>query len=191
MLGITDDNSVKKNKAGKRKRRGVTFNDEECVINPEDVDPNVGRFRNLISSTVVPTKRPKLENNYIGFPSTSSSSAADMVKQLHPTSFMPHLYQDLPTPLSDGSGGHGSSAKAASHAGNYALEMDIAPVTPALGSKLGLMLPNPAPDVAPATEYMSAPPPVSFGVPQQGKMLFLSVIIKWGELYLRGISIMY
>lgn len=185
MLGITDDNSVKKNKAGKRKRRGVTFNDEECVINPEDVDPNVGRFRNLIQTTVVPTKRPKLENNYIGFPSTSSSSAADLVKQLHPTSFMPHLYQDLPTPLSDGSvgGGHGPLGKAASHAGNYSMDMDIAPVTPAMGSKLGLMLPNPALDVAPTTEYMSAPPAVSFGVPQQGTMLLLTIISEWRKVF--------
>lgn len=72
MLGITDDVKMKKNKNNKRKRRNVTFNDEECIINPEDVDPNVGRFRNLIQSTVVPTKRSRIENNFMGY-STSSS----------------------------------------------------------------------------------------------------------------------
>lgn len=74
MLGITDDVKMKKNK-NKRKRRNVTFNDEECIINPEDVDPNVGRFRNLIQTTVVPTKRSRIENNFMGY-STSNSNAS-------------------------------------------------------------------------------------------------------------------
>lgn len=74
MLGITDDVKMKKNKHNKRKRRNVTFNDEECIINPEDVDPSVGRFRNLIQTTVVPTKRSRLENNYMGYSTTSVSS---------------------------------------------------------------------------------------------------------------------
>lgn len=73
MLGITDDIKSKKNR-NKRKRRNVTFNDEECIINPEDVDPNVGRFRNLVQTTVVPTKRSRLENNLLGY-STSISNA--------------------------------------------------------------------------------------------------------------------
>lgn len=46
----------------KLKRARITFNDEEQVINPEDVDPSVGRFRNLVSTTVIPTKRQKLEH---------------------------------------------------------------------------------------------------------------------------------
>lgn len=74
MLGITDDVKMKKNKNNKRKRRNVTFNDEECIINPEDVDPNVGRFRNLIQTTVVPTKRSRLENNFMGYSNTTTSS---------------------------------------------------------------------------------------------------------------------
>lgn len=54
MLGITDDEIHKT--ARKRKKKGITFNDDEEVINPEDVDPSVGRFRNLIQTTVVPSK---------------------------------------------------------------------------------------------------------------------------------------
>jgi hypothetical protein len=53
MLGISND-EIRQTR--KRKKRGVTFNEDEEVINPEDVDPNVGRFRNLIQSTVIPTK---------------------------------------------------------------------------------------------------------------------------------------
>lgn len=158
MLGITDDNSIKKNR-NKRKRRNVTFNDEECIINPEDVDPNVGRFRNLIQTTVVPTKRAKIDKNYMGYAATTNtvSPSEIMSKHLNPSSFMPQLYQDLP-PLSDhsadGSAGKGSQVSS--------------PTSPTIGTKLGLLLPNPAPDVAPnANEVVAGPTAVSFGVPQQ------------------------
>ena len=51
-------------KAQKRKirRAHITFNEEEEVINPEDIDPSVGRFRNLIQTTVIPTKRQRMEH---------------------------------------------------------------------------------------------------------------------------------
>lgn len=168
MLGITDDNSVKKNRS-KRKRRNVTFNDEECIINPEDVDPNVGRFRNLIQTTVVPTKRPKIDKNYIGYPSsTNSVSASEMMsKHLNPSSFMPQLYQDLP-PLSDHSADGSMSKAAQAH-----FDANVASSTaPAIGTKLGLLLPNPAPEVTPnQTEATPGPTVVSFGVPQHpGKL---------------------
>lgn len=172
MLGITDDNSVKKNKAGKRKRRGVTFNDEECIINPEDVDPNVGRFRNLVQTTVVPTKRSRIDNNYMGYPSTSTTSASDISKHLNPTAFMPQLYQDLP-PLNDPSGS-GPMTKGLG-AGNYNTGTDIAAsVAPSLGSKLGLLLPNPAPEVTHNNENLTTQSHVSFVVsPQSMHFLYL------------------
>lgn len=57
MLGIADDDANAINPGVKRKKRSITFNDEEEVINPEDIDPNVGRFRNLVhTSLVIPTK---------------------------------------------------------------------------------------------------------------------------------------
>lgn len=42
----------------KRKRRvaHVRINEEEEVINPEDIDPSIGRFRNLVQTTVIPKK---------------------------------------------------------------------------------------------------------------------------------------
>ncbi|CAD5209623.1 unnamed protein product [Bursaphelenchus xylophilus] len=42
----------------KRPRNKVVFLAEEDVINPEDVDPTVGRFRNLIQTAVISNKRP-------------------------------------------------------------------------------------------------------------------------------------
>uniref|UniRef100_H3CBB5 Nuclear inhibitor of protein phosphatase 1 n=2 Tax=Tetraodon nigroviridis TaxID=99883 RepID=H3CBB5_TETNG len=42
----------------KRKRRSsrVTFSGEDAIINPEDVDPSVGRFRNMVQTAVIPIK---------------------------------------------------------------------------------------------------------------------------------------
>uniref|UniRef100_A0A914HAM8 FHA domain-containing protein n=1 Tax=Globodera rostochiensis TaxID=31243 RepID=A0A914HAM8_GLORO len=37
-----------------RQRPNVKFNEEEEVINPEEVDPNVGRFRNMVRTAVIP-----------------------------------------------------------------------------------------------------------------------------------------
>lgn len=77
MLGITDDVKMKKSKNSKRKRRNVTFNDEECIINPEDVDPNVGRFRNLIQTTVIPTKRSRIDSNFMGYTTSNTSTSSN------------------------------------------------------------------------------------------------------------------
>ena len=52
-IGIPDDKRTKP-----RKIR-ITFNEEEIIINPEDVDPSVGRFRNMVESTIIPKKRPR------------------------------------------------------------------------------------------------------------------------------------
>ena len=59
-LGINE--AITGKKGAKRKR--VHFNEEEIVINPEDIDPSVGKFRNLVQSTIVPVsnKRMRLEN---------------------------------------------------------------------------------------------------------------------------------
>lgn len=54
MLGIPDEN---KRKGLKRKFKNISFNEEEEIINPEDVDPSVGRFRNLVQTTVIPSSK--------------------------------------------------------------------------------------------------------------------------------------
>lgn len=166
MLGITDDVKLKKNKNNKRKRRNVTFNDEECIINPEDVDPNVGRFRNLVQTTIVPTKRSRIENNFMGYSTSSDTmSASDLAKHLNPSSFMPHLYQDLPPTKSHDS--------ATSHSSQNNLDLDISTsMVPSFGSKLGLLLPDPAPDVTPNQEKTIAATLTQFGMAQQSKCYF-------------------
>lgn len=123
MLGITDDAEKRNNNNRKRKRQGVSFNEDEEIINPEDIDPSIGKFRNLIQSTVVPStqKRQKFADN-IGI----SLSEFKMPRSIN--SVVPQLYQDLP-PESNSAGFN--------NVGMYS----------SLSSKLGMTLPNPAPDV--------------------------------------------
>jgi hypothetical protein len=63
MLGIPDDSKRK----AKRKQLSVTFNEEEEIINPEDIDPFVGRFRNLVHTTVIPSSNNKVIITIIEF----------------------------------------------------------------------------------------------------------------------------
>ncbi|CAD5111694.1 DgyrCDS980 [Dimorphilus gyrociliatus] len=74
IAAITDgsDQNVKR----KRKSLHVSFNDSEEVINPEDIDPAVGRFRNLVHTVVVPTKKVRLDSNLIDGRSKSSMAAS-------------------------------------------------------------------------------------------------------------------
>lgn len=60
MVGIHDISNTKKTSNPNKKRKFVLFREEEDIINPEDIDPSVGRFRNLAQSVVIPSaKRPK------------------------------------------------------------------------------------------------------------------------------------
>jgi nuclear inhibitor of protein phosphatase 1 len=146
MLGISEDSISKKNaNKNKRKSRNVHFNEDEIVINPEDVDPSVGRFRNLVQTTVIPSasasKKIKLDlgisaQSHHHTPSASGTS--DMAKNLHPISLI-NLYQGL-NPPSDSNKEEG----------------DVSNLS--LGSKLGLLLPNPAPDVTPVQEKLPSRP---------------------------------
>ena len=53
MLGIAEEILESQRK---RKNKYISFNEEEEIINPEDVDPSIGKFRNLVHTTVIPTK---------------------------------------------------------------------------------------------------------------------------------------
>lgn len=175
MLGIADDNNLRKQNALKqgRKRRNVTFNDEEIIINPEDVDPNVGRFRNLVQTTVVPAKRSRYEPNHMGLHTGSSSAAnahanhqmfqqsiVEMKQQQQNQHQQQHQQQQLPTTPQAATHSpvnslyQGLPASNYDHKGNSEFE----PISPlGIGSKLGLMLPNPAPDVTPIYEEPMIP----------------------------------
>lgn len=138
LLGIADSDNFKKNMKHKRKLRGVTFNEEEIIINPEDVDPSVGRFRNLIQTTVIPSKKMRIENTGVGLSNDNILLTSESSKNLHQsTLIMPHLYQGLPPTNT-----------------SNAQDSDIT----IKGSKLGLLLPNPAPEVLPTPENVQHAP---------------------------------
>ena len=104
-----------------RKRKGnVHFNEEDEVINPEDIDPSVGRFRNLVQTSVIPNKKAKQE---------SSHSMIHYDK----TAIVPTSRTDLIRISSSDL----SSRKL--HANPL--------FSSSLSAKLGIHLPNPAPDV--------------------------------------------
>nr|CAD7261868.1 unnamed protein product [Timema shepardi] len=146
MLGIPDEEIRPTSR--KRKKKIITFSEEEEVINPEDVDPSVGRFRNMIHTTVIPTKRQRME----GLGPTSgltnpSDDRINLMKHLHPSSVLPHLYQDLPP--AEGQHNPPISPTSGTQSANNPLLFSSA-----MASRLGLSLPNPAPEVE------MAPPPM-------------------------------
>ena len=121
MLGITDDASKKR----PRKIR-ITFKEDEDVINPEDVDPTIGRFRNMIQTTVIPKKRPHPgPAGDTGIPHLSSAPAVKRPVTSLTSPNKQGLYDGLDTHLPGPSGLFATS----------------------LSSKLGIPLPNPAPDI--------------------------------------------
>ncbi|XP_071807381.1 nuclear inhibitor of protein phosphatase 1-like [Asterias amurensis] len=130
-----EETTPKPERTRKRKSVGhISFGEEDEIINPEDIDPSVGRFRNLIQTSVVPVKKRRLEE------SQSVSAANDMVRRLQGLHYGPSLYADLPgadneallpntptTPTSPPVGMLGSSTLGLVHAPNLAPEVDMAP----------------------------------------------------------------
>lgn len=53
MVGISENDMSHKRK---RHSLSISFANEEEVINPEDIDPTIGRFRNMVQTTVIPSK---------------------------------------------------------------------------------------------------------------------------------------
>lgn len=91
----------------------------------------------------------------------------DVAKHLNPSSFIPHLYQDLP-PIGNnyklgGKPGDGISGSSIGH------DDSSSSVIPSFGSKLGLLLPDPAPDVAPNPDALPSATTTPFGIAQQSK----------------------
>ncbi|KAF4103656.1 protein phosphatase 1, regulatory subunit 8b [Onychostoma macrolepis] len=115
----------------KRKNSRVTFNEDDEIINPEDIDPSVGRFRNMVTTAVVPIKKKKMGGgNALGIEES-------MTRHMHAFPMQGGLYRDLPP---------------ASHEA----QSPGAPGGATILGGLPLPLPNPAPDVDLAQE---APPP--------------------------------
>jgi nuclear inhibitor of protein phosphatase 1 len=50
----------------RRKKKSVVFIEDVEIINPEDIDPNIGRFRNMVSTTIVIPNKQKRPQNQLG-----------------------------------------------------------------------------------------------------------------------------
>ncbi|XP_063614716.1 LOW QUALITY PROTEIN: nuclear inhibitor of protein phosphatase 1-like [Penaeus indicus] len=189
MLGIGEDEP--KQRGRKRHKFNVSFKDEEDVINPEDVDPSVGRFRNLVQTTVVPSKKRRLDIGGL----VSSSSGRDEglsrgMMQFHPsvgrfrnlvqTTVVPSKKRrlDIGGLVSSSSGrDEGLSRGMMQFQRNDNLYGDLPPeqhghggshhsmFSSLLSSKLGLPLPNPAPEVSVDMVELAPPEPVAPEVP--------------------------
>lgn len=126
-LGISTEFPTKKNK-----RKRVHFNEDEIIINPEDIDDSIGKFRNLVHSTVVvgSTKRMRMEgsSNSFSFPSAPQLEQKQILH--HPIISAPNLYAGLP---STSSSAHESA--------------DLNEPYGVYSSSLLPALPNPAPEI--------------------------------------------
>ncbi|KAH9421110.1 Nuclear inhibitor of protein phosphatase 1 [Dermatophagoides pteronyssinus] len=124
MLGVSETDDMKPAKA--KKRKSVQFLTEDEIINPEDVDPNVGRFRNLVQTSIIPsnnssTKRLKSD-------SQSSSSSSSLYSNLFKESFFNRINQSS----------NQSNSSATTSTANTLLQKSCS---------LGIQLPNPAPEI--------------------------------------------
>ncbi|NP_957494.1 protein phosphatase 1, regulatory subunit 8b isoform X1 [Danio rerio] len=129
----------------KRKRRSsrVSFNEDDEIINPEDVDPSVGRFRNMVSTAVVPIKKKKAGgSNALGIEET-------VTRHMHTFPLQGGLYRDLPPA--------GHEAQSTAGPGGATI----------LGGMM-LPMPNPAPDVDPTHEALPPPPLMLNPTPMTG-----------------------
>nr|CAG4638489.1 EOG090X07CE [Cyclestheria hislopi] len=152
MLGIPDEDGSGRNGVRKRKKHFVTFNEEEEIINPEDIDPSVGRFRNLVQTTVIPSKRIKNDTLHPAALLSDESNLRRISLSLVGGSSS-GLYSDLPPEM--GSSSHSTSSHSA---------MSLPLFSSTLASKLGLpMMPNPAPDVD-ITPPVEPPKPANVSV---------------------------
>lgn len=121
MLGIAKDPEgfVKK-----KRRSVITFNDEEDVINPEDIDPSIGKFRNMIQSSVIPKATSRHQASGFGLGTGRSLGVSDSFK------------------------GHGGRSEGHQRTAEELYdEEDPAMFSTTLSSSLGLSLPNPAPEL--------------------------------------------
>ena len=90
MVGITGADKPQKHK------RHVTFSDDAEIINPEDVDPSISKFRNIIQTTIIPTKVSRV----LRIPHPSNTHALSLsLSPSHPHPFPFFSLRFLPTLL--------------------------------------------------------------------------------------------
>uniref|UniRef100_A0A5F9CWJ7 Protein phosphatase 1 regulatory subunit 8 n=1 Tax=Oryctolagus cuniculus TaxID=9986 RepID=A0A5F9CWJ7_RABIT len=124
----------------KRKNSRVTFSEDDEIINPEDVDPSVGRFRNMVQTAVVPVKKKRVDGpGSLGLEESGS-------RRMQNFAFSGGLYGGLPPTHSEaGSQPHGIHGTALIGGlpmpyPNLAPDVDLTPVVPSAVNM------NPAPN---------------------------------------------
>jgi len=124
-----------------KKKVNVSFQETEEIINPEDIDPSVGRFQNMIETQFIPNKTSsKFEPFQVNHSTKSLSEASTK-----------HLNLLQSKPISNDSKGLYDSIEPAND--------NIGPslASTSLSTKLGFFLPNPAPYVENQTESSEMP----------------------------------
>jgi len=125
MMGIPKEETFVK----KRRKIHITFNDEEDVINPEDVDPSIGRFRNMVQSTVIPKASKQQSQGFgLSLAPTSDHKHQKVTNQVGPEFQTPHTHHHPQSLYEDD-------------------EEEAGIFSTTLSSSLGLSLPNPAPEI--------------------------------------------
>lgn len=134
-IALDDANHLLKPATVPTKRKRVSFNEEEVIINPEDVDPNVGRFRNLVQTSIIPVanKKPRID------PSPSSEDGSFGSRDL-----LSSIFARSSAMYSAGN----SKDKPNSSSSLHRTKQDF--ITNPLAS-LGISLPNPTPDIEPSS----------------------------------------
>lgn len=123
MVGISANPDDLMKPATVKRRRHVTFDEEEHIINPEDIDSNVGRFRNLVQTSIIPNKKPRFH---------SASSNTGLSEDAHSlSSLIFNRSRSMPASFSSASGSKSEPNN---------------PLTNP-SSVLGIRLPNPAPEI--------------------------------------------
>lgn len=120
----SDMPDVNLNPKKRRKSLQVLFNDEEEIINPEDIDPSVGRFRNLVQTTVIPKKKQRIDVSGVNH----STLTETITKRLHSFPYPTHSLYDAE---------HGIDITTG----------QAVPSALSIAVKLGLRVPNLAPEV--------------------------------------------
>lgn len=159
----SDDVALKrKNRVGNR----VTFDDQETVINPgecrrfllnldrifslsEDVDPSVGRFRNMLTTAIIPSK--------VRFVICNSLFCVQLQRTRLSSNELPFELNNQPTTGRPATANRPRTA-AASHG------LTLTSFGP-MSTTLGLAMPNPAPEIELYPNTLPAP---SVGRPTRG-----------------------
>lgn len=134
----------------------------------------MGRFRNLVQTTVVPAKRARYEGSNIGISASLTTTAASSSSNNNASLPSPHQlfqqnYQEHMKTFGSTSNTHTNATPssptslyqglpaASSHDAHTTRPSEFDVTGPlAIGAKLGLLLPNPAPDVTPIAETVTS-----------------------------------